>query len=161
VDRIIFCVFLGEDLDVYRYLLPRYFPSADKYDQEPESIEQQEDANELEEGNAVKEKDKDELQESEGAGKATEKSNKEADKYDQEPESIDQQEDANEEGNAVKEKDKDELQESEGEGKATENSNKEEEAAGCLGCRLLNVDVFSVLCKIAQNCFQHFSTRRF
>ena len=75
MDRIIFCVFLGEDLDVYRFLLPRYFPSADKYDQEPESIEQQEDENE--EGNAVKEKEKDELNESEGEGKATEKSNKE------------------------------------------------------------------------------------
>jgi len=63
-------------LDVYRHLLPRYFPAADKYDQELLSIEQQEDANE--EGNAaVKEEEKDELQESEGEGKATENSNKE------------------------------------------------------------------------------------
>ena len=74
MDRIIFCVFLGEDLDVYRHLLPRYFPAADKYDQELASFEQQEDANEK--GNAVKEKEKDELQESEGEGKATENSNK-------------------------------------------------------------------------------------
>jgi len=62
-------------LDVYRCLLPRYFPAADKYDQELLSIEQQEDANE--EGNAGKEEEEDELQESEGEGKATENSNKE------------------------------------------------------------------------------------
>ena len=72
MDRIIFCVFLGEDLDVYSHLLPRYFPSPDKYDQELESTEQQEDANE--EGNLVKEKEKKELHEGEGEGEATEKS---------------------------------------------------------------------------------------
>lgn len=75
MDRIIFCVFLGEDLDVYSHLLPRYFPSADKYDQELESIEQQEDVNQ--EGDAVEEKEKEELHESEGEGKAAEKSDKE------------------------------------------------------------------------------------
>ena len=75
MDRIIFCVFLGEDLDVYRQLFPRYFPSADKYDQERESIEQQENANEEE--NAVKEKEKKELHEGEDQGEATEKSTKE------------------------------------------------------------------------------------
>ena len=75
MDRIIFCVFLGEDLDVYRHLLPRYFPSADKYDQELESIEQQENANEEE--NAVKETEKKELHEGEDQGEATEKATKE------------------------------------------------------------------------------------
>lgn len=79
MDRIIFCVFLGEDLDVYRHLLPRYFPSADKYDQELESIELEEDADQ--EGNAEEEKEeekeKEESHESEGEGKAAEKSDKE------------------------------------------------------------------------------------
>ena len=77
MDRIIFCVFLGEDLDVYTHLLPRYFPSAEKYDQELESIEQEEDVNQ--EGNAVEEKEKDESHESESEGKAAEKSDKEED----------------------------------------------------------------------------------
>lgn len=75
MDRIIFCVFLGEDLDVYSHLLPRYFPSPDKYDQELESTQQQEDANE--EGNSVKEKEKTELHEGEGEGEDTAKFNKE------------------------------------------------------------------------------------
>lgn len=75
MDRIIFCVFLGGDLDVYRHLLPRYFPSADKYDQELESFDQQEDASEEE--NAVKEKDKEESHEAEGEGETTENCSKE------------------------------------------------------------------------------------
>ena len=75
MDRIIFCVFLGEDLDVYRHLLPRYFPLADKYDQELESIELEEDADQ--EGNAEEEKEKEESQESEGEGKAAKKSDNE------------------------------------------------------------------------------------
>lgn len=75
MDRIIFCVFLGEDLDVYRHLLPRYFPSADKYDQELESIELEEDADQ--EGNAEEGKEKEESQESEGEGKAAKKSDNE------------------------------------------------------------------------------------
>ncbi|KAJ7371049.1 O-acetyl-ADP-ribose deacetylase macrod2 [Desmophyllum pertusum] len=37
VDRIIFCVFLGGDLDVFNHLLPIYFPSSDKHDTERES----------------------------------------------------------------------------------------------------------------------------
>ena len=77
MDRIIFCVFLGEDLDVYTHLLPRYFPSADKYDQELESIEQEEDVNQ--EGNVVEETEKGESHESESEGKAAEKSDKEED----------------------------------------------------------------------------------
>ena len=36
VDRIIFCVFLGGDLEVYQHLLPRYFPSALKIQQQSE-----------------------------------------------------------------------------------------------------------------------------
>ncbi|XP_073247803.1 uncharacterized protein [Porites lutea] len=47
VDRIIFCVFLGGDLEVYQRLLPRFFPSEDKYDQESEQ-EQEEDTDETE-----------------------------------------------------------------------------------------------------------------
>ncbi|CAH3179560.1 unnamed protein product, partial [Porites evermanni] len=47
VDRIIFCVFLGGDLEVYQRLLPRFFPSEDKYDQASEQ-EQEEDTGETE-----------------------------------------------------------------------------------------------------------------
>lgn len=39
-------MFLGEDLDIYRRLIPRYFPSADKYDLKHESGEQQGDGEE-------------------------------------------------------------------------------------------------------------------
>lgn len=60
---------------MYRHLLPRYFPSADKYDQELESIELEEDVDQ--EGNAEEEKEKEESQESEGEGKAAKKSDKE------------------------------------------------------------------------------------
>ena len=47
MDRIIFCVFLGGDLEVYQRLLPRFFPSEDKYDQESEQ-EQEKDTDETE-----------------------------------------------------------------------------------------------------------------
>ena len=104
MERIIFCVFLGEDLDVYNHLLPRYFPSADKYDQELESIEQQEDANQEQQEDANQEQQEDANQE--------------------------QQENANQEENAGEEKEKDELHKSEGKGKAAEKSDKEEETAG-------------------------------
>ena len=42
MDRIIFCVSLGGDLEVYQRLLPRFFPSEDEYDQES-GQEQEED----------------------------------------------------------------------------------------------------------------------
>ena len=104
MDRIIFCVFLGEDLDVYTHLLPRYFPSADKYDQELESIEQQEDVKPEQQEDSNQEQQEDANQE--------------------------QQEDVNQEGNAGEEKEKDELHESEGKGKAAEKSDKEDKTAG-------------------------------
>ena len=47
MDRIIFCVFFGGDLEVYQSLLPRFFPSDDKYDQESEQ-EQEKDTDETE-----------------------------------------------------------------------------------------------------------------
>ncbi|KAL9954613.1 hypothetical protein ACROYT_G042177 [Oculina patagonica] len=71
VDRIIFCVFLGGDLDVYKHLLPRYFPSADKHDQELESSDQQGDGAEVEE-DAVKEKEDKDVHETEGEGETKE-----------------------------------------------------------------------------------------
>ena len=40
MDRIIFCVPLGGDLEVYQRLLPRFFPSEDEYDQESEEEEE-------------------------------------------------------------------------------------------------------------------------
>ena len=46
MDRIIFCVSFG-DLEVYQRLLPRFFPSEDKYDQESEK-EQEEDIDKTE-----------------------------------------------------------------------------------------------------------------
>ena len=112
MERIIFCVFLGEDLDVYNHLLPRYFPSADKYDQELESIEQQEDVNQEQQEDANQEQQENANQEQKEDAKQ------------------EQQENANQEENAGEEKEKDELHKSEGEGKAAEKSDKEEETAG-------------------------------
>ncbi|XP_068683010.1 ADP-ribose glycohydrolase MACROD1-like isoform X1 [Montipora foliosa] len=43
VDRIIFCIFLKEDLDVYQHLFPKYFPSAEILEQE--SSQQENDDN--------------------------------------------------------------------------------------------------------------------
>ena len=120
MDRIIFCVFLGEDLDVYTHLLPRYFPSADKYDQKLESIEQQEDVKPEQQEDANQEQQED----------ANQEQQEDANQEQQEDANQEQQEDVNQEGNAVKEKEKDELPESEGEGKAAEKSDKEEETAG-------------------------------
>ena len=76
VDRIIFCVFLGGDLDIYNHLLPRYFPSADKHDQELESSDQQDDG-EKDEDNAVKEKHDKDVHETEDDGETKEKPNRE------------------------------------------------------------------------------------
>ena len=43
MDRIIFCIFLKEDLDVYQHLFPKYFPSAEILEQE--SSQQENDDN--------------------------------------------------------------------------------------------------------------------
>ena len=152
MDRIIFCVFLGEDLDVYTHLLPRYFPSADKYDQKLESIEQQEDVKpeQQEDANQEQQEDANQEQQEDANKEQQEDANKEqqedanqeqqedanleqqedANLEQQEDANLEQQEDVNQEGNAVKGKEKDELPESEGEGKAAEKSDKEEETAG-------------------------------
>ena len=71
-------MFLGEDLDIYRRLIPRYFPSADEYDLKHESSEQQGDGEE--EGKEVKEKD---LHGKDDEGEANEKLNRE-----EEPEGL-------------------------------------------------------------------------
>ena len=53
MDRIIFCVSLGGDLEVYQRLLPRFFPSEDEYDQESEQ-EQEEDIGKTEKDEMMK-----------------------------------------------------------------------------------------------------------
>lgn len=65
VDRIIFCVFLEEDLDVYKLLLLKYFPSE-------ESIEQQSHQQEIDvtEPNQAKGNDDDKPTEEEGERKS-------------------------------------------------------------------------------------------
>lgn len=50
MDRIIFCVFLGGDLEVYQQLLPRYFPSADKTEQKSGQQQNEMKKEELESG---------------------------------------------------------------------------------------------------------------
>lgn len=47
VDRIIFCVFLAGDLDVYKFLLPRYFPLEVKHDQIGDGRERKSDEKEI------------------------------------------------------------------------------------------------------------------
>lgn len=50
VDRIIFCVFLGGDLDIYKLLMPRYFPSDDKHDQRGDHEVEEDDDKDIGEG---------------------------------------------------------------------------------------------------------------
>mgnify|MGYP000023013322 FL=1 len=65
VDRIIFCVFLEEDLDVYKLLLLKYFPSE-------KSVEQQSHQQEIDvtEPNEAKGNDDDKPTEEEGERKS-------------------------------------------------------------------------------------------
>ena len=65
VDRIIFCVFLEEDLDVYQLLLLKYFPSE-------ESVEQQSHQQEIDvtEPNQAKGNDDDKPTEEKGGRKS-------------------------------------------------------------------------------------------
>lgn len=60
-------------MDVYKHLLPRYFPSADKHDQELESSDQQGD----EEEDVVKEKGDKDVHETEDEGETKEICNRE------------------------------------------------------------------------------------
>jgi len=64
VDRIIFCVFLGGDLDVYQQLLPKYFPSSDKF----ESGQQQEGDKQEKEHESAKDKKEEHHKEGESEG---------------------------------------------------------------------------------------------
>lgn len=62
VDRIIFCVFLGGDLEVYQHLLPRYFPSALKIEQQSDQEEDQDETRKEESGEEITEEPSDEGQ---------------------------------------------------------------------------------------------------
>ena len=72
----LFCnlYFFVADVEIDDEEIKQGIPDPPKYDQEHESIEQEEDV--TQEGNAVEEKEKDESHESEGEGKAAEKSGK-------------------------------------------------------------------------------------
>lgn len=61
VDRIIFCVFLGGDLEVYQHLLPRYFPSALKIEQQSDQEEDQDETRKEESGEEITEEPSDEV----------------------------------------------------------------------------------------------------
>lgn len=61
VDRIIFCVFLGGDLEVYQQLLPRYFPSALKIEQQSDQEEDQDETRKEESGEEITEEPSDEV----------------------------------------------------------------------------------------------------
>ena len=144
MDRIIFCVFLGGDLDVFNHLLPIYFPSSDKHDTERESSghPSSDKHNTEHEISGHPSSDKHDTEHESSGHPASDKHDTEhessghpsADKHDTEHESSSQQGDREEEKDIDE---KDALQTA-GERETIEKHNKEEEREGVFDLQAKN-----------------------